>query len=123
MVKSSDDVKRIAILSCSKATKVCSGASCFNAVNKRTGTFHVYDQNPVEVVAFFHCNGCDADYDEDKEYREKIERVAYMEPDAIHIGVCSKTKNRGIFCPVMVRMMNYFRDKGIRIIDGTHPTR
>ncbi len=111
-------MKKIAVLTCLKATQVCSGAACFDAINDRRATFEEYVDEEVKVVAFFHCNGCKADYDNDEQYIEKIERVCSQEPDAIHIGKC--TFYQRDLCPVIDNMINYFKSKGIKIVIGTH---
>ncbi len=110
--------KRIAMLTCLNATEVCSGAACFKALNERKATFGVYEEMPVEVVAFFHCNGCDADYDHNDAFMEKMERVCSMKPDAIHVGIC--TKKDGVRCPVIEEMIAYFETDNIKIVYGTH---
>ncbi len=111
-------MKKIAVLTCLKATHICSGASCFDAINDRRAFFADYAGEEVKVVAFFHCNGCDADYENDAEYIEKIERVCSQQPDAIHVGKCTFYKRD--LCPVIGNMIDYFKSKGIKIIIGTH---
>ncbi len=111
-------MKKIAVLTCLEATAVCSGAACFNAINGRRAFFSDYADEAVEIVAFFHCNGCDADYDNDKEYIEKIERVCSQQPDVIHVGKC--TYYKGNMCPTIQRMIDYFEQKDIKIVIGTH---
>lgn len=110
--------KRIALLTCLKATGVCSGAGCFKALNDRTRHFDVYRADSVEVVAFFHCNGCEADYDSDSEYAEKMQRVCELAPDAVHLGRCTAMNDAE--CPVVSRMAETFQAAGITVIRGTH---
>lgn len=112
------DIKRIAILTCLEATGVCSGAGCFNALNNRSKHFERYKDQDIKVVAFFHCNSCDADYNDNLEYQEKIERVVELNPHAVHVGICTRTK--GIECRVITDMINYFESNGISVIRGTH---
>ncbi len=109
---------KIAVLSCLKATGVCSGAACFRAINNREKHFNIYKDMDVEVVAFFHCNGCDCDYSSDVEYLEKIEYVCSLEPDAVHVGKC--TCMEGNLCTVIEAMVKYIEDRGMKVIFGTH---
>ncbi len=111
-------MKRIAVLTCLEATHICSGASCFSALNNRRAFFADYAGEQIELVAFFHCNGCAADYDNDAEYLEKIERVCAERPDVIHVGKC--TYYKGALCPVIGRMIDYFKKRDIPIVIGTH---
>lgn len=110
--------KRIAILSCLKATGVCSGASCFNAFNQRTKSFEGYSKDFVEMIGFFHCNGCECDYINDSDYLEKIDTLKKLKPDAIHVGKC--TLINGEECPVITNIIKCFEENQIAVIRGTH---
>ncbi len=111
--------KKIAILSCLEATKVCTGYGCLNAFNNKIRNFESYTEE-LELLAFFYCNGCDADYENDEGYKEKIEKIISLNPDFIHVGVCCKTKNNGEYCSTVKNMIKYFEHHNITIIDGTH---
>ena len=58
-------MKKIAILTCIKSNSVCTGASCLKAMNERTRSFAPYKGEPLQLMAFLHCNGCACDYDTD----------------------------------------------------------
>ncbi|MGI6091219.1 MAG: CGGC domain-containing protein [Saccharofermentanales bacterium] len=111
-------MKKIAILTCLSATSVCSSAACFSALNQRKATFQRYLDDDVEIVAFFHCNGCDCDYGNDKKYLEKIRRICEIKPDAVHIGVCAYAK--GVECPNIAHVIQTLEASGIDVIRGTH---
>ncbi|PID79693.1 MAG: hypothetical protein CSB19_01980 [Clostridiales bacterium] len=111
-------MKKIAILTCLKATEICSGASCFVALNDRAAHFEAYKDEDVKIVAFFHCNGCKADYQNDLQYLEKVERVCKACPDVIHVGKC--TYYQRDLCPVIEDMIKYFEAHGIKTVIGTH---
>ena len=111
-------MKKIAILSCLNATNICSGASCFSALNDRKAAFSCYDGDDIEVVAFFHCNGCNCDYDNDQKYLEKIGRICAMRPDAVHVGIC--TLINGKECLIISRVIQTLEMHGITVIRGTH---
>ena len=68
-------MKKIVMLNCLRANSVCTGAACLQAFNAKTKTFARYGDEPLELVAFFRCNGCDAPQD-DAGMEEKIERCA-----------------------------------------------
>ncbi|MBS7525387.1 CGGC domain-containing protein [Fusibacter paucivorans] len=111
-------MKRIAILSCLEATAVCSGAACFKALNSRMASFERYRDEAVEVVAFWHCNGCQCDYQKDAAFLEKIEAVVALKPHAVHIGKCTVTN--GQRCSVITDIASYLEVHDIQIIQGTH---
>ena len=112
-------MKKIAILTCLNTTALCSGASCMRAFNQRAKTFEAYAGEEVELRAFFHCNGCDADYADNRRYTEKIERVASLELDAIHVGICTMRRG-GDRCEIITEMTKYFEEQNIPIVWGTH---
>lgn len=74
-------MKKIVMLNCLRANSVCTGAACLQAFNAKTKTFARYGDEPLELVAFFRCNGCDAPQD-DAGMEEKIERLLQLRPDA-----------------------------------------
>lgn len=113
-----DSIKKIAILSCLNASGVCSGAACFRALNQRSHHFKVYEDQGVEVIGFFHCNGCHCDYDNDKDYLEKIEYVISLKPDAVHVGKC--TCMGGKECSVITRIIETLEHSGVKVVRGTH---
>ena len=113
-------MKKIVMLTCLKANRVCTGAACLQAFNSKTKTFARY-QEPLELEAFFRCNCCDAQgigvWDEGME--EKVERLLSLHPDAVHLGVCTKEKS-GRRCPLIQRVADALSEAGAVIVDGTH---
>ena len=113
-------MKKIVMLTCLKANRVCTGAACLQAFNSKTKTFARY-QEPLELEAFFRCNGCDAQgigvWYEGME--EKVERLLSLHPDAVHLGVCTKEKS-GRRCPLIQRVADALSEAGAVIVDGTH---
>lgn len=63
-------MKKIVMLNCLRANSVCTGAACLQAFNAKTKTFARYGDEPLELVAFFRCNGCDAPQDT-QEWRKR----------------------------------------------------
>ena len=97
---------------------MCSGAACFSAINKREKHFSDYSGEDIEVCAFFHCNGCGCDYDTDKEFIEKINRIPKLGIEAVHIGKCTVLK--GSECEVITKIIGIIENYGIKIVRGTH---
>jgi predicted metal-binding protein len=112
-------VKRIAMLNCLKSNRVCTGAACLQAFNQRTKTFERYGDEPLELVAFFRCNGCDASED-DPGMEEKVERLLSLKPDAVHMGVCTKNKEDHSRCFVIQKVADRLEAAGATLVDGTH---
>lgn len=111
-------MKKIAMLTCLKSTGICSSASCFRALNNREKHFEIYKGEEVEFCAFFHCNGCDCDYENDKAFEEKMERLISLNLDALHKGACTYPK--GVECEVIKKISERLEQSGVKIIQGTH---
>ena len=55
----------------------------------------------------------------DPGFTEKLERLVQEGTEILHIGICAgKTEEEG--CPGMVKMVRAFRDKGVKVVWGTH---
>ncbi len=77
----------------------------------------------MELEAFMACNGCKELQTGGMEgKREKAERILRIRPDAIHIGVCCRTRAeaQGRWCPEICGLAALFQSKGIEIVWGTH---
>ncbi len=111
-------MKRIAILSCLSATQVCTGASCFYALNQRLGAFDIYPVGGLEVIAFLHCNGCGVDHGTDEGFREKLIRLYEMHPDAVHVGKCTWVGD--VYCETIKGIVEELSLRNIEVIWGTH---
>ena len=81
-------MKRIVILTCLKASRVCTGAACFQAFNQRTRAFARYGKEPLEIEAFMRCSGCGHTLENDRGLQEKVERIVKLHPEAVHLGIC-----------------------------------
>ena len=112
-------MKNIAILTCLKATEVCSGASCFKALNDREKFFSPYKDEQVNVKSFFHCNGCSCEYENDKQYLEKMNRVFSLGIDFVHVGVCTLSREKEE-CSVITKMIETLENNNISVVRGTH---
>lgn len=64
-------MKRIVILTCLKASRVCTGAACFQAFNQRTRSFARYGKEPLEIEAFMRCSGCRHTLENDRGLQKK----------------------------------------------------
>ena len=69
-------MKRIVILRCLGSNNVCTGAACLKAFNKKTGAFARYGEEPLELEAYWSCNGCgDCHFKYQEGIEEKLERI------------------------------------------------
>lgn len=112
-------MRKIAILNCQKALSVCTGASCLKALHHRKGTFTRYENEDVELVAFWYCNGCGVPLS-DAGLQEKMETIKDLGVDIIHVGGCTRRAN-GVECKLITEMAENLSQDGIQIIRGTHP--
>ena len=79
-------MKKIAMLNCLNSNKVCAGAACFTAFNKRIRSFERYQGMDVEVAAFMRCNGCENDPETDAGILEKVERLQQEGVETVHVN-------------------------------------
>ncbi len=112
-------MKKIVMLNCLRANTVCAGAACLQAFNNRAKTFARYGEEPLELTAFFRCNGCESNPETDPGMQEKLERLLKLAPDAAHLGVCTKDKH-GSRCKVIQYVADRLAAAGVEIVDGTH---
>lgn len=114
-------MKQIAFLTCLDACKVCAGASCLEAWNRRSRHFARYAGESVELAAFFHCNGCGTDPETDSGILEKLDRLEKIGVDTVHIGVCAVTDRKtGKLCPTIEKIQEMLHSRGIQTVLGTH---
>ena len=140
-------MKKIAILRCLKADKVCTGASCFNAIQLKKSSFARYAQDDLFLSGFLSCNGCGIYYNLsfplvalrrflnhndsaiedyiDAGMMEKLERLKKENVDIVHLGICTnlKTKENPKIrheCRKITQIANYLRSQGIEVVRGTH---
>lgn len=112
-------MKKIAVLNCLNSNRVCAGAACLSAFNRKTASFGRYRGEEVELAAFMRCNGCESVPKEDEGILEKVERLKKEGVEAVHVGVCTKNRE-GIRCKKMEVIMDMIKDQGIELVDGTH---
>lgn len=114
-------MKRIVILTCLKASRVCTGAACFQAFHQRTRSFVRYGKESLEIEAFMRCSGCGHTMENDKGLQEKVERILEIHPDAVHLGICCCHDGRGKeLCEEIQTLANVFAEHGIEVVRGTH---
>ena len=112
-------MKKIAMLNCLNSNKVCAGAACFTAFNKRIRSFERYQGMDVEVAAFMRCNGCENDPETEAGILEKVERLQQEGVETVHVGICTKNKE-GVRCKTIAKIMEMLEEKGMEVVDGTH---
>lgn len=114
-------MKHIAVLTCLDACKVCTGAGCLDAWNRRQRGFASYAGEDVQLDAFFHCNGCNSNPSTDPGILEKLDRLQDMGIHTVHTGVCTcKPPNRVEYCPNIQQIISLLHARGIHVVHGTH---
>lgn len=113
-------MKHIAILTCLEACRVCTGAACLEAWNRRDRHFARYAGQETQLNAFLHCNGCHSDPMADPGLAEKLERLITIGVDTVHLGVCAVKQETGALCPTMQTLAETLQQKGLKIVQGTH---
>lgn len=117
-------MKKIAVLRCLRVSTSCSGSGCLRAINEKTAAFERYGDEPLQLAAFWTCNGCgEYKLPNQEGVEKKIARMQKLEIDALHISKCTMPKdesgNRKI-CPVIAEITEKLRTAGIEIVEGTH---
>lgn len=119
-------MKKIAILRCLRSNDVCTGYACLQAFQHRKGTFERYVNEPVELMAYFSCNGCNNVSLGVEGLNHKLDYLKKIGVDAVHIGVCTKHRDalgKWCTCPTIKTITDYLNTYGIDIIEGTHPSK
>lgn len=111
-------MKKIAIINCLQANNVCTGAACLRAFYERKASFAAYGSEPLKLVGFMRCNGCQKDFFKDPGMLEKIKCLMKMQPDAVHFGIC--TWQGKVECEQITKLISYLEEKHIKVIRGTH---
>ena len=114
-------MKRIVILRCLSSNDVCTGAGCMRAFNTKSGAFARYGEEPLELEAFWSCNGCgDCRFEHQA---GKLERIIGLKPDAVHVGVCVKQRTEDgdeVTCKTIEEICERLQASGLTIVEGTH---
>ena len=113
-------MRHIAILTCLEACRVCTGAACLEAWNKRARQFSRYAGEEAQLNAFLHCNGCLSDPMSDPCLAEKRQRLSEICVDTVHLGVCTVKQETGVLCPTMKTLAEMLQQRGMEIVEGTH---
>ena len=113
-------MRHIAILTCLEACRVCTGAACLEAWNKRERQFSRYAGEEAQLNAFLHCNGCHSDPMSDPGLAEKLQRLTESGVDTVHLGVCTVKHETGVLCPTMKTLAEMLQQRGMEIVEGTH---
>ena len=113
-------MRHIAILTCLEACRVCTGAACLEAWNKRARQFSRYAGEEAQLNAFLHCNGCHSDPMSDPGIAEKLDRPTEIGVHIVHLGVCTVKQETGVLCPTIRILAEQLHQKGTEIVVGTH---
>lgn len=125
-------MKRIGILSCRNAGQVCAGVGCLRAFFRRESAFSAYGEEPLELVAFLHCNGCEGVEDQgpfdhgifpplasEPGLLEKLDRLQQEQVDVVHLGICCWNR-QGEECPAIIELSRELQRRNIAVVKGTH---
>lgn len=117
-------MKKIAVLRCLRVSTSCSGSGCLRAMNERTAAFERYGEEPLQLAAFWTCNGCgEYKLPNQEGIQKKIVRMQKLGIDALHVSNCAMPKdadgNRKM-CAVIAEIVQELQKAGIEIVEGTH---
>lgn len=114
-------MERIAIFTCLKTAEGCAGCGCMKAYHRKTGTFEEYKDKEVELLSFFHCSHCidEMEPEKDEGLEKKLDRLVKEGVEKVHVGIC--TRKDGVKCPGAARIEALLLERGIAVIQGTHP--
>ena len=117
-------MKKIAILRCLKSAENCTGAACLRVFNEKSAFFSRYQDEEIQLVAFWTCNGCEkVEFENEDGMVEKLERILKIGTDIVHIGICSQTRVTGPEkrkCEEIIKIADYLNQHNIKIVWGTH---
>lgn len=115
-------MKKIVILRCLKSEENCAGTACLYALYDRGFQFARYEGEEVRLIGFLSCNGCGRlTLGAGEGLAEKVDRLLRLQPDAIHVGICCKTRNKtGKYCVEALKVLKIFQENGVNIVFGTH---
>lgn len=73
------------------------------------------------AMVMMHCNGCGKDPAADPGMQEKLERLAQIGVDRVHLGVCTRTEQADHSrCPRIQNIVDRLEAQGVAIVEGTH---
>ena len=58
--------------------------------------------------------------DEDEGLKKKVERILELQPDSVHVGMCTIKKDIQKHCETIKNMTQIFKESGIEVVNGTH---
>ena len=117
---------------CRNAGQVCAGVGCLHSFFRREGAFAAYGEEPLELVAFFACNGCQGVEDQgpfdqgiftplasEPGLLEKLDRIQQEQVDVVHLGICCWNR-QGEKCPAIMELTQDLQRRNMTVIKGTH---
>ena len=73
---------------------------------------------------FFYCHKItgrtEKNLDEDEGLKKKVERILELQPDSVHVGMCTIKKDIQKHCETIKNMTQIFKESGIEVVNGTH---
>ena len=86
---------KIALMLCKKAADRCTGIGCFRSAKECSGGFSSHSpQDPADIMAFFHCGGCEAGSGDGEILAKRFEQLRKGDLKVIHLASCMKKCER-----------------------------
>lgn len=109
-----DKTTKIAIVRCDIVSETCPGVACFKAFNKRKVHFEQYGKD-AEIIGFFTCGGCPG-----RRIFRLVDSLIKHDVDVIHMSSCMLLEKSYSKCPHIEDIKEMIKNKGVRIVEGTH---
>ena len=112
-------MKKIVILTCKKASRVCTGAACLKAFNQKTKTFEQYLDEPIELEAFSSAaaalkkQGRNLGRGNGGKGRTPVEYPSVSSYDVFK-------KKKGSSMSYIQRVADRLKEQGAVLVDGSH---
>ncbi len=115
-------MKRIAVLRCLKSSSHCSGAGCLKILFNKDKVYSKYQEEDIQLTAFWTCNGCDdISLGDEEGLRRKIASMERFSVDVVHLSHCVFKKNTDgseEICPRVRAIVSELGKIGVRVEKG-----
>lgn len=105
----------IGLITCKKSADRCSGFGCFLAnVEQRNHFEEYYPDDPAEIIAYFHCGGCENILEGENPMERQFGQLHRVNLKRVHLATCMKK------CPNLDKIQAIVKSNGFECIVGTH---
>ena len=88
-------------------------------MNEQTRSFAPYKGEPLQLMAFLHCNGCACDYDTDRDFWKNWSAWS-KSAWRLSTPVFAPESMMGSECPQITKILSKMEEKGMKVVRGTH---